>query len=139
MAGLEELDGTVWAGQAELWVDPLGDKVKKSACTLRIDGGTLDYTWEHEGAPHKGTIVITGDVATFEDSWHQPDAMACKRLDAGGAVFQVAGQYGPNEEWGWRIALCLREPTGQLVLQMTNVAPWGEEARAVRMTVSRGD
>ena len=32
--------------------------------------------------------------------------------------------------------LALR-PTGELVLQMTNVAPWGEEVRAVRMTCAR--
>jgi hypothetical protein len=28
-------------------------------------------------------------------------------------------------------------PSGELVLQMTNVAPWGEEQRAVRMVFTR--
>ena len=46
-------------------------------------------------------------------------------------------QYTYMENWGWRINLCFREPTGELVLQMTNIAPWGEEARAVRMVCKR--
>jgi hypothetical protein len=37
--------------------------------------------------------------------------------------------------------LSLRPPfagaTESLVLQMTNITPWGEEARAVRMTAAR--
>jgi hypothetical protein len=48
----------------------------------------------------------------------------------------VQGAYGPDRDWGWRIGLSLRAPTGELVLRMTNIAPWGEEARAVRMTCS---
>ena len=44
---------------------------------------------------------------------------------------------GPQAEWRWRIGLSVREPSGELVLQMTNVAPWGEETRAVRMICTR--
>jgi hypothetical protein len=35
------------------------------------------------------------------------------------------------------MGLVLRPPAGELVLQMTNITPWGEEARAVRMTFTR--
>jgi hypothetical protein len=71
------------------------------------------------------------------DSWHQPDPMVCRPVRGARELFQVQGEYGPESDWGWRIGLSLRAPAGELVLQMTNVAPWGEEARAVRMTCTR--
>jgi hypothetical protein len=52
-------------------------------------------------------------------------------------LFQLQYEYGPDADWRWRIALTLRAPTDELVLQMTNIAPWGEEARAVRMVAKR--
>jgi len=61
--------------------------------------------------------------------------MVCCAVPGTRAVLCVEGSY--METWGWRIALCHRAPTGELVLQMTNIAPWGEEARAVRMTAKR--
>ena len=75
--------------------------------------------------------------AEFRDSWHQPEPMPCDHVDGTRALVEVRGRYGADLDWGWRIGLCLRAPTGELVLQMTNVAPWGEEARAVRMTCQR--
>ena len=77
------------------------------------------------------------DGADFTDTWHQPSVMPCSHVPGAGGIFQVRGSYGPDAEWGWRIGLGLRAPTGELVLQMTNVAPWGEEARAVRMVCTR--
>ena len=45
---------------------------------------------------------------------------------------------GEGPDWGWRLRVCLRTMGPErLVLQMTNVTPWGEEARAVRMTCER--
>jgi hypothetical protein len=38
--------------------------------------------------------------------------------------------------WGWESKLTER-PDDSLVLQMTNIAPWGEEDRAVRMLFAR--
>jgi hypothetical protein len=63
--------------------------------------------------------------------------MKCRRLSEARGLFQIQGEYGPDADWGWRTALSLRTPTDELVLQMTNIAPWGEEARAVRMTCGR--
>ena len=134
MASLAELEGTRWTGSAELWLDPLGDEVSRSDCTMTIEGGGLRYTWSHDGASHAGSVTLHDDGADYTDSWHQPEPMPCRRLPDAPGLFQVVGSYGPEGAWGWRIALLLREPTGQLVLQMTNIAPWGEEARAVRMT-----
>lgn len=137
MARLTELDGTTWEGTAELWLDPLGDEVVRSGCRASLAAGAIRYEWSHEGTRHKGSITVGKDGARFVDSWHQPEAMACRHVADARGLLQVQGAYGPQLDWGWRIALSLREPTGELVLQMTNIAPWGEEARAVRMSYRR--
>lgn len=134
---MTELQGTKWAGNAELWVDPLGDQVQRSDCTIAIEPDVVRYTWSHEGKDHEGSITLRDGEADFTDSWHQPTPMKCPRLPDAWGLFQVQGTYGPNSDWGWRIALLFRTPTGELVLQMTNIAPWGEEVRAVRMVCSR--
>ena len=136
MNTLLELDGTTWAGTAELWLDPLGDNVARSDATIAVKGKVVRYSWSHEGVGHEGSITCREDGADFTDTWHQPGPMPCERLDDAWGVLQVLGTYGPDSDWGWRTALCLRTPTGELVLQMTNIAPWGEEARAVRITCS---
>lgn len=130
---LSELDGTQWAGGAELWLDPLGDIAIRSKCTLAVAGNTLRYTWQHEGRDHAGSVRVWEDRAEFTDTWHQPEPMPCRHVPGSAGLFQVQGQYTADADWGWRILLSLRTPTEELVLQMTNLTPWGEEARAVRM------
>jgi len=137
METLSDLDGTNWVGTAELWLDPLGDSADRSDCTLSVDGHVLRYTWSHEGKENAGSITLRADAADFTDTWHQPEPMACPRLAGAPGLFQVQGAYGPESDWGWRIGLVLRAPTDELVLQMTNIAPWGEEVRAVRMVGKR--
>lgn len=139
MNTLADLNGTRWAGSAELWVDPLGDVVTRSACTLSLQGDGVGYKWNHEGQEHVGKITLYDDRAVFTDTWHQPDEMRCQRLQGGGGLFQIEGRYGPQLDWGWRTSLSYRTPTGELVLQMTNIAPWGEETRAVRMVCRQVD
>lgn len=137
MKTLSELGETKWAGTCELWMDPLGNEVVRSECTVAAQGNRVSYTWSHEGKLHHGSIALHDGGGDFTDSWHQPQEMACDSVDGALGLFQLQGQYGPQQGWRWRIGLFFREPTGELVLQMTNVAPWGEEARAVRMTCSR--
>ncbi len=139
MNPLSDIDGTHWAGTAELWLDPLGDDVVRSDCTISIDGHVVRYTWSYEGEAHLGSITLSDEGAEFKDSWHQPEPMTCRSLGDASGMFQVQGLYGPESDWGWRTGLSLRTPTGELVLQMTNIAPWGEEVRAVRMISSRRD
>lgn len=139
MALLSELEGTSWTGTAELWLDPLGDQAAKSDCTISVERYGLRYTWSHEGESHEGAITLRDGGAGFADTFHQPQEMPCRSLAGVPGLFQVQGDYGPESEWGWRIGLSLRAPTDQLVLQMTNIAPWGEEARAVRMTCQRAE
>lgn len=133
MNSLSDLAGTRWIGTAELWLDPLGDAVLRSDCTISLEADVVRYTWSHEGESHEGSITLGDDSAQFTDTWHQPQPMTCRRLADARGLFQVQGAYGPESDWGWRTGLSHRTPTGELVLQMTNVAPWGEEARAVRM------
>ncbi len=138
-----DLQGTEWQGDSELWLDPLGDQVQRSPCTIKLEGDTVHYTWIYKDEPHQGSIrLLNGGAdgdggAEFTDTWHQPEPMKCNKVADGWGLFQVLGTYGPESDWGWRIGLCVRTPTGELVLQMTNIAPWGEEARAVRMVCAR--
>ncbi|MGI9520825.1 MAG: hypothetical protein ACR2PG_04160 [Hyphomicrobiaceae bacterium] len=134
MQTLVELEGTKWSGSAELWLDPLGDTVVRSSCTLSVQSQALRYTWSHECIVHEGEIALTDGGASFTDTWHQPTPMICRYLADRRSLLRVEGVYGSQSDWGWRINLSFRVPTDELVLQMTNVAPWGEEARAVRMT-----
>ena len=139
MSTLSDLDGTRWAGTAELWLDPLGDDVVRSDCTVSVDAHVVRYTCSHEGEAHEGSITLSDKGAEFTDSWHKPQPMTCRRVVGAAGIFQVQGEYGAQSDWGWRTGLSLRTPTDELVLQMTNIAPWGEEARAIRMICSRQD
>ena len=137
MGALAEIEGTKWTGNSELWLDPLGDQAIKSDCTIAIDGGVVRYTWSHEGKGHEGSITPRDYGADFADSWHQPTPMKCLRVLDGQGLLQVEGRYGPELDWRWRMGLSVRAPSGELVLQMTNVTSWGEEVRAVRMICKR--
>jgi hypothetical protein len=134
---LRELAGTQWNGQAELWLDPAGDQAQRCACTLRVEADGLRYTWSREGQPHTGQLSLRDGGAEFTDSWHSPAAMRCAGAPGTRGLLEVLGSYSAGgEDWGWRIAVALR-PSGELVLQMANVTPWGEEVRAVRMVLRR--
>ena len=135
MTTLNELAGSRWSGKSELWEDPLGNDAQHSACTIAVDDGVISYTWTYKDKPHQGEIKLRAGGADFKDSWHQQEAVACEDVPNSWGLAHVFYKY--VKTWGWRINLCFREPTGELVLQMTNIAPWGEEARAVRMVCKR--
>lgn len=137
MSGLADLNGSHWSGTAELWLDPLGDSAQRSECTVAVEENTVRYTWVYDGRPQQGKITLDDSGAVFIDTWHQPEPMACTRVPEARGLFQVQGAYGPDANWGWRLTLCQRQPSGELILQMTNIAPWGEETRAVRMIANR--
>lgn len=136
---MEHLNGTGWTGTGELWLDQRGDEALRHPCTLAIEGNMLRYTWMFEGKPQEGRLVVNPDgSAHWTDTWHQPSEVHCRpEPDAMGLVgvrYAYPAPSGPD--WGWRIGVCQR-PTGQVVLQMTNVTGWGEEVRAVRMIFDR--
>ena len=135
MKTLSELAFSRWEGKSELWEDPLGNVAQESDCTIAIDDGVVTYRWSYQGKPHEGNLKLGAGDVVFSDTWHQQEPIACEVVPGGRAIATV--QYTYMQEWGWRIHLCHRDPTGELVLQMTNIAPWGEEARAVRMVCKR--
>ena len=137
---LTRLLGTQWTGSGELWLDPEGNDVDLCDCALRIETDALHYTWSYEGQTQEGSFTFEEGGATWKDSWHQPEPAKCVDvLDAWG-LFTVEHTYEvpSSPTWGWRTKLSER-PNGDLVLQMANLAPWGEEGRAVRMTFTRPD
>jgi hypothetical protein len=136
--GLSNLGGTRWAGKGELWLDPLHNEAHRYDCTLSVEPTEIRYTWSHEGKQHEGKLTLAGRGAVWTDTWHQPTAVECTPVADSWALLAVRYSFpvpgGPD--WGWRIGLSQR-PTGELVLQMTVIKPWGEEGRAVRMVLTR--
>jgi hypothetical protein len=114
-----------------------------SECQLRIGSERIDYTWAYEGTAHEGHIVLTSEGAEFTDTFHSSSTMACRAAAQKLALVDVTGSYSAPGmgDWGWRITVARRpsgeSAEGELLIQMTNIAPWGEEGRAVRMTCDR--
>jgi len=121
-----------------LWLDPEGNTADISDCTLSIDSGVLSYTWVYDGDTKIGSFTFHDSDVEWTDSWHQSEAAHCRYLSDAWGLFTVEHTYSvpSTPDWGWRSKLSQR-PDGSLVLQMTNIAPWGEEGRAVRMVVQR--
>ncbi|MDP3276880.1 MAG: hypothetical protein Q8Q09_16890 [Deltaproteobacteria bacterium] len=136
--GLSALDGSRWRGDAELWLDADTDEATMSVCTLSVQGSRVSYTWRYEGEPQTGSLTVREGSVGFEDSFHSATEMACAPREGSWALMDVTGTYGPPEGplWGWRLVLAMR-PSGELVLLMDNIGPWGEEMRAVRMVLKR--
>ncbi len=129
-------EDTSWSGQSELWTDPAGNDGEVSDATLRIGNHEIVYTWAYKGSEQTGEIRWSGEGLQWKDSWHQPEGVALTRVAGHGSLIAAEYSYAAGEgpDWHWRIKLAER-PDGTLVLQMTNIAPWGEEARAVRTVV----
>jgi hypothetical protein len=138
MTTLTDLESSQWKGKAELWLDPAGNDVVWSDCTLQVVGGRLTYTWSFKGEEHAGSVTPKGEVVEFQDSFHASTPMECATVGAAWSLLEAFGTYAAGEgpRWGWRLSVSLR-PTDELVLQMTNVCPWGEDGRAVRMVATR--
>lgn len=135
---LRELANTQWTGQGELWLDPLGNEAMLCDCKIEVGEAEIRYHWSYEGKPQTGKLALRQGGADFSDTFHSPTAMAFRAAASSWCLVDVHGTYPAPEgpPWGWRITLSHR-PTGELVLQMTNVTPWGEEGRAVRMICKR--
>lgn len=134
---IRTLQGTQWKGTSELWMDPLGNEVSESKAILRVGPEHITYNWSHEGTTHTGEFRLDESGISWKDSFHQPGPVSCELIKRQIGIFTVQYTYkagsGPN--WHWRMKLSQR-PDDTLVLQMTNITPWGEEGRAVRMIMS---
>ena len=135
---INEFQGTEWQGTAELWLEPEGNNADISDCTLKIETDVLSYTWSYKDETKTGSFTFHEGGAIWVDSWHQTHPAQCTDLAGAWGLFTVHYSYGEpsGPAWGWRSKLSQR-PDGSLVLQMMNIAPWGEEGRAVRMVLKR--
>jgi hypothetical protein len=131
---LIKLMGTHWTGTGELWLVPEGNSVVQYDCELHIETDAIHYTWFYENEIKKGGFIFNEKGAVWSDSWHQPKSVACLNVPDTWGLFAVKNSYDvpSSPSWGWRSKLSER-PDGTLVLQMTNITPWGEEGRAVKM------
>ena len=135
---LIDFEGTNWNGKGELWLDPEGNKADLYNCKLHFENNTIKYTWTYQDETKKGSFTFNESGVIWLDSWHQQEPVDCKDVPNAWGLFTVKHEYDvpSNPNWGWQSKLSER-PDGSLVLQMTNIAPWGEEGRVVRMIFSR--
>ena len=135
---LSKLEGTKWSGKGELWLDPEGNKADLFGCHLQVESGSISYTWDYEGETKNGNFTFNKNGVHWVDSWHQPERVKCKDITDERGLFTFKHTYDvpSSPGWSWQSKLSER-PNGSLVLQMTNITPWGEEGRAVRMILSQ--
>jgi hypothetical protein len=135
---LTKLSGTRWKGKGELWLDPEGNSAEHYDSKLKIESDSISYSWIYEGDVKEGIFTFNAKGALWVDSWHQENPVQCFNVPKAWGIFTVSHEYDvpDNPKWGWRSQLSER-PDGSLVLQMTNITPWGEEGRAVRMVFTR--
>ena len=140
-----------WNGTYRLIVNPAEPprESKTSAVVTPVAAGgfvRMDYTWEEDGKPQDGSILLGRDsercvvTAHWVDSWHMSDkVMACEgpSTDAGSSL-EVRGAYAapPGPDWGWRTVI---EATGtdSFRMLMYNVSPDGREDVSVEAAYTR--
>jgi hypothetical protein len=138
-----------WRGTNKLH-DPHNNVAEESAGTAAVTpvlGGKfvrMDYTWEYQGKPQEGSLLIGCDAredtltAHWIDSWHMGNkVMACSGPGQAGPVFSVRGSYAapPGPDWGWRIEITPGD--SELRLVMVNIWPEGKEELAVEAVYVR--
>ena len=135
---LTKLAGTKWSGSGELWLDPEGNNADQHSCELNIEADALYYSWSYENEIQKGSFTFNESGAIWIDSWHQQKSVQCLNVPEVWGIFTVSHAYDvpDSPSWGWQSKLSER-PDGSIVLQMTNITPWGEDGRAVRMVFIR--
>ncbi|MEH6452866.1 MAG: hypothetical protein V7782_07470 [Psychromonas sp.] len=137
---LTKLIDSSWTGRGELWLDTQGNNAIRYDCELHVVTNAIYYTWFYENEKRTGCFTINKNGAIWIDSWHQPKSMLCLNVPDTLGLFTVKNSYDvpSSPSWGWQSKLSER-PDGKLVLQMTNITPWGEDGRAVRMVFTRND
>lgn len=146
---LKDLAGT-WTGTNRLWYPP-GEPPSESASNATITPVAqgrfvrLDYTWEYEGAPQDGSLLVgfdssrTAVTAVWVDSWHMGEvALVCEGAPTSGEEISVLGSYAapPGPDWGWRTTI----QTGAgdtFQLRMYNITPDGMAELAVEAVYQR--
>lgn len=138
-----------WRGTNKLH-DPHNSIEEESAGTATVTpvlGGKFvrtDYTWDYQGKPQEGSLLIGFDAredlltAHWIDSWHMGNqVMACSGPGQAGPALSVRGSYAapPGPDWGWRIEITPGD--GELRVVMVNIWPEGKEDPAVEAVYVR--
>jgi len=139
---LAALEGK-WKGTNKLYLswlpDPIKESASKATVSKKVAGQFVEiaYTWEYDGTPHEGTIVIGCDAksdavqAVWTDSWHMSHKfMLCDGTAADGTI-NLKGFYAvpDHPDWGWRTEIVPAADSFRYV--MYNVSPDGAEELAV--------
>lgn len=131
-----------YKGKSSLQLFP-GDPIKECESTLEVslhqEYACVTYAWvDPSNKPQQGHIIISTDKdkseASWLDSWHM--SFPIMNLKGTAEPLRFTGSYsGGNETWGWRIELTPND--AGLHFEMTNIAPDGQEAWAVRADYQR--
>ncbi len=133
-----------WKGTNNIYLSWLPDPIKPSNGLMNISMKArgqfvqFDYTWEYEGEPQEGLIVLGCDTESnavqvvWTDSWHSRHTFMVSdgAVDESGSV-SVKGYYKVpgHPDWGWRTDIIPADDSIKIV--MYNVSPEGLEDIAV--------
>jgi hypothetical protein len=145
---LERLVGA-WTGITRTWFEP-GRLADESPCRARVrvvlDGRfvVLEYEGAIKGKPLFGMAIIGYHIdasrytMAWVDSFHLGTATMHSEGEPRENGFSVLGHYDvpQSEPWGWRTELALTSDS-RLVTTAYNIAPGGDEAKAVETIYQR--
>ena len=137
---LKSLEGS-YKGVTKVWFEP-GAPSDESFCagSLRsvLDGRFLlhEYEGSLQGKPIQGIAIYgcsLGDnklQTAWIDSFHNGTAIMFSENENIADPYSVLGHYGNEPRWGWRTVIT-RENENKIVITMYNIAPGGNDEKAV--------
>lgn len=146
-ARLAAMAGT-WHGITRTWFEPgkLANESEISGTLRLVLGGRFllhEYECQMQGQPEHGMAIYGHhlDEGMFEAAWidtfHTNSSILFSQ--GGGDAFDVSATYFAGEgepRWGWRTRITQPE-VDRILIEMFNVLPGGEEARAVEFDYRR--
>ena len=138
-----------WQGENQLWMNP-AEPPLSSASTMTVASTaqgkfiTLAYTWDFQGKPQDGLLLV-GDhnsegqaSAGWVDSFHQSGRVMHCIGSASGSGFAITGSYAapPGPDWGWCLSVTI-SADGELIFEMHNIPPGQAPELAVRAVYRR--
>lgn len=137
---LEPLAGS-WTGTSRLWnpwaTPAVSDSASTATVALTARGKflTIDYTWETDGKPQQGFLLLGRETKTdvvhavWVDSYHMSnEPMICQGRVLESGEVEIVGSYAapPGPDWRWRTVLTAAGDSA-FHFVMFNISPEGEE------------